>query len=51
MNLEFAWNPRKVASNVQKHGVAFEEAVTAFADPHSITIPTRTIQQEGCASS
>ena len=22
-----------------EHGVAFEEAVTAFADPHSITIP------------
>lgn len=39
MDLEFEWDPRKAAANVRKHGVAFEEAVTAFADPHSITIP------------
>ncbi|MDX2206489.1 MAG: BrnT family toxin [Gemmatimonadales bacterium] len=24
---------------MRKHGVTFEEAVSAFADPHSITIP------------
>lgn len=36
-----AWisSPRKAVINQQKHGVAFEEVVTAFADPHSITIP------------
>lgn len=39
MNIEFEWDPRKAAANVRKHGVTFEEAVTAFADPHSITIP------------
>jgi uncharacterized DUF497 family protein len=39
MDLEFEWEPRKAAANLRKHGVAFEEAVTAFADPHSITIP------------
>lgn len=39
MDLEFEWDPRKAAANLGKHGVAFEEAVTAFADPHSITIP------------
>jgi uncharacterized DUF497 family protein len=39
MDIEFEWEPRKAAVNLRKHGVAFEEAVTAFADPHSITIP------------
>jgi len=38
MDLEFEWDPRKAAANLRKHGVAFEEAATAFADPHSITI-------------
>lgn len=39
MDLEFEWDPRKAAANRRKHGVSFEEAMTAFADPHSITIP------------
>ena len=39
MALEFAWDPKKAASNLRKHGVSFEEALTAFADPLSITIP------------
>jgi uncharacterized DUF497 family protein len=38
MDLEFEWDPRKAAANLRKHGIAFEEAMTAFADPHSITI-------------
>jgi len=33
---EFEWNPRKSASNRRKHGVTFEEAATAFADPRSL---------------
>lgn len=39
MEIAFEWDPRKAAANLRKHGVAFEEAATAFADPHSITIP------------
>ena len=39
MDLEFEWDPLKAATNRQKHGVEFQEAITAFADPHSITIP------------
>jgi uncharacterized DUF497 family protein len=31
--------PSEGGSESAEHGVAFEEAVTAFADPHSITIP------------
>lgn len=33
MSLKFEWDPRKAASNFSKHGVSFEEALTAFADP------------------
>ena len=33
MSLKFEWDPRKAASNLSKHGVSFEEALTAFADP------------------
>ncbi len=39
MPLGFSWDPRKAASNYRKHGVSFEEAVTAFGDPLSVTIP------------
>ena len=31
--LEFSWDHRKAATNLKKHGVAFEEAATVFADP------------------
>ena len=39
MGLRFRWDPRKAAANVRKHGVSFDEASTAFADPLSITVP------------
>ncbi len=39
MALGFSWDPRKAASNERKHGVSFEEAVTAFGDTLSITVP------------
>jgi uncharacterized protein len=33
MSLKFEWDPRKAVSNFSKHGVSFQEALTAFADP------------------
>ena len=33
----FEWNPEKANRNFKKHGVSFEEAVTAFDDPLSAT--------------
>jgi uncharacterized DUF497 family protein len=33
MSLKFEWDPRKAASNLSKHSVSFQEALTAFADP------------------
>ncbi|MCF8130489.1 MAG: BrnT family toxin [Deltaproteobacteria bacterium] len=35
MNIE--WDPRKAKSNVNKHGVSFEEAATALSDPLAAT--------------
>ncbi len=35
----FEWDEAKAASNLAKHGVAFMEAVAAFADPRRVIIP------------
>ena len=34
----FEWDPAKAADNLRKHGVSFDDAATAFADPLSVTI-------------
>jgi uncharacterized DUF497 family protein len=31
--MRFEWDPQKAESNIQKHGVSFDEAVTVFKDP------------------
>ena len=36
--MNFEWDPSKAASNLEKHGVSFDEAATAFTDPLSSTI-------------
>jgi uncharacterized DUF497 family protein len=36
---DFEWEDRKAAVNLRKHGVSFEEAITALADPRAITAP------------
>jgi len=36
---QFEWDPNKAAANLRKHGVSFDEAVTAFGDPLSILLP------------
>ena len=32
-NIEFEWNNNKAESNLEKHGVTFEEATEVFLDP------------------
>ncbi len=39
MDFRFTWDPAKAAANIRKHRVSFSEAMTAFADPLSISIP------------
>jgi uncharacterized DUF497 family protein len=36
--LNFEFDPAKAASNLKKHGVSFDEAVTVFIDPLSSTL-------------
>ncbi len=33
MNLKFEWDRKKASTNLSKHGVSFEKALTVFADP------------------
>ncbi len=32
------WDPEKATSNLQKHGIAFADAVSALEDPSALTI-------------
>jgi uncharacterized protein len=46
--VDFSWDERKAASNLEKHGVSFDEAATVFADPLALAIddlvePERTL--------
>ena len=36
--LRFDWDRRKAAANLQKHGVSFDEAQTAFLDEDALII-------------
>jgi uncharacterized protein len=38
MALAFEWDPQKAAANERKHGVTFDEAVTAFGDPFGTVV-------------
>ncbi len=37
--LRFEWDARKSATNLSKHGIAFEEAQTVFLDENALLIP------------
>jgi uncharacterized protein len=34
--MRFDWDSKKAISNKSKHGVTFEEAITAFDDPYAL---------------
>ncbi len=31
--MPFQWDPNKAESNIWKHGISFEQAITVFGDP------------------
>ncbi len=37
MRTRFEWDPAKAAGNLRKHGVSFDTAIRAFADPFALT--------------
>ena len=38
MDIDFDWDPDKAKSNLQKHGITFEEAATVFRDPRAMNM-------------
>lgn len=46
--MRFEWDPEKAASNLEKHGVSFEEASTVFGDRLAISVldPDRSVDEE-----
>jgi len=46
--ITFDWNPRKAATNLQKHGVSFDEAKTVFFDENArvISDPDHSVDEE-----
>jgi len=41
--MRFEWDPKKAATNLKKHGVAFQEAATLFGAPWPLRFKTRII--------
>ncbi|MNC67315.1 hypothetical protein D3C75_1177990 [compost metagenome] len=41
MLTEFEWDSHKAKSNLQKHGVRFEDAVLIFDEPHHLSLQER----------
>ena len=44
--MRFEWDGSKAASNLKKHGISFEEAVTVFYDPLAATFEDPDHSQE-----
>lgn len=39
MKLDFEWDEKKARENLKNHKASFNEAITVFSDPFSVTIP------------
>lgn len=37
--MKFVWDDEKAETNLQKHGVSFDEAATVFLDPYALSGP------------
>jgi len=48
MKLNFEWDEEKTKTNFKKHRVSFDEAITVFLDPFSITIadPNHSVDEQ-----
>ena len=44
--MRFEWDPTKAASNIRKHGVSFDEAVTVFKDPLAFIFDDETHSEQ-----
>jgi len=37
--MQFGWDVEKAGRNISKHGIAFDQAITAFDDPFALIAP------------
>lgn len=44
--MKYQWDKNKAASNLQKHGIEFADAVSVFSDELAITIPDNRFDEE-----
>jgi hypothetical protein len=44
--LSFTWDARKAESNIDKHGITFEEAASTWLDPFAIERPDDTHSED-----
>jgi len=44
--MRFEWDPAKAGSNLRKHGVSFDEAVTVFKDPFAFIFDDEAHSEE-----
>ena len=44
--MRFGWNPDKAASNLRKHGIAFEDAARVFLDSLAVREQDRIVDGE-----
>lgn len=45
-DLQFTWDPGKAATNLRRHGVAFEDASTVFRNPLAKVLPDPTHSEQ-----
>jgi hypothetical protein len=44
--MEYQWDPEKAASNLEKHGVDFADAVGVFEDEWALTVKDEVVEGE-----
>ena len=44
--MKYQWDKNKAASNLQKHGIEFADAISVFSDDLAITIPDNRFDEE-----
>ena len=46
MHMSLEWDPQKAESNLEKHGISFEEAASALLDPSALAMEDETAERE-----
>ncbi|MGL5032641.1 MAG: BrnT family toxin [Microcystaceae cyanobacterium] len=44
--MKYEWDKNKAASNLQKHGIEFADAVSVFSDDLAMTIPDNRFDED-----